>query len=151
MATRIDTEIIIAASPALVWQVLTDWQAYPQWNPFILSLDGQLACGQRLQVTIQPPGGNSMVFRPTVVSHQPGSHFAWLGRVGLPGLFDGRHAFTLQPMPDGTTRLLHGEQFSGLLTLLLSTSQQRQIQQGFITMNEALAARCKMLASTRPD
>jgi len=44
MTRHIHTEIPIQISPRRVWQVLTDFAAYPGWNPFIVSLQG---CGRR--------------------------------------------------------------------------------------------------------
>jgi len=41
MTWHIATEILIQAPPTRVWQVLTDFGAYPQWNPFIVSLQGE--------------------------------------------------------------------------------------------------------------
>ena len=35
MAKQLRTHIDIHASPERVWQVLTDFAAYPDWNPFI--------------------------------------------------------------------------------------------------------------------
>ena len=40
MTRRIDTETLIQAPPQRVWSVLTDFAAYSQWNPFIVSITG---------------------------------------------------------------------------------------------------------------
>ena len=42
---QIHTEIIIQASAQRVWDVLTDFEAYPQWNPLITSVQGQARVG----------------------------------------------------------------------------------------------------------
>lgn len=41
MGREIDTEIFIDASAESVWHVLTDFAAYPDWNPFIRTIEGQ--------------------------------------------------------------------------------------------------------------
>ena len=46
MTRRIDTEILIQASSERVWAVLTDFAAYPEWNPFIVSLEGKAEWGE---------------------------------------------------------------------------------------------------------
>ena len=38
----ISTEIEISASDEEVWQVLSDFDAYPEWNPFIKTIEGKL-------------------------------------------------------------------------------------------------------------
>ncbi len=42
MATEIKTEILISASPEKVWAILNDFGNYPNWNPFITSLTGDV-------------------------------------------------------------------------------------------------------------
>ena len=43
---QIETEIEIAASPERIWSILMDFSAYPEWNPFIRSLSGDVTPGQ---------------------------------------------------------------------------------------------------------
>ena len=62
MTTEISHEIEIDASPAAVWSVLADTEAYGEWNPFVRRLDGELREGARLDARIEPPGGRGMTF-----------------------------------------------------------------------------------------
>lgn len=135
----------IDAPAALVWEVLTDAAGYATWNPFITELTGELSVGRRLRVRIAPPGGRAMTFRPVVTEAEPGRRLAWLGRVGMPGLFDGLHSFTLTPRPDGGTELVQCEEFRGLLVPLMGTALRRT-ELGFTEMNEALRGRAQALA-----
>ena len=50
-----------------MWRVLTDFDAFPKWNPFVLQASGEAAAGSRLRVSIQSPGSRGMTFRPTVL------------------------------------------------------------------------------------
>ena len=143
----IDTSIDIAASPQRVWSVLTDFAAYPQWNPFITRIAGEPVVGSRLVVTIQPPGRKPMMFRPVVQAATPEVELRWRGRLLMPGLFDGEHAFRLSPAGGGC-RLDHGEVFSGLLSGLLGGTLPAT-RRGFIAMNEAVKARAESIATTK--
>ncbi|KAL9135287.1 MAG: hypothetical protein Q9175_003523 [Cornicularia normoerica] len=40
MAPSISTGIDIAAPPIAVWAVLTDYDRYPEWNPFLVKMSG---------------------------------------------------------------------------------------------------------------
>ncbi len=60
---EIKTEIEIAATPEQVWSILTDFSAYPQWNPFIRSINGTVKTGERLTAFIQPAGDKGMTYR----------------------------------------------------------------------------------------
>ncbi|MFQ6055434.1 MAG: SRPBCC family protein [Methanosarcinales archaeon] len=90
------TEIEIEASADRVWQMLTDFSAFPQWNPFIRRASGEAKTGVQLEVYIHPPGARGMNFRPTVVKVEPNRELRWLGRLLMPGLFDGEHIFTIE-------------------------------------------------------
>ena len=144
MAITLRTEIDIAAAADRVWDVLTDFAAYPRWNPFIRQVDGVLAPRARLRVRIQPPGGRAMTFHPTVLRVEDGRHFSWRGRTLLPGLFDGEHAFDLEPTRD-STRFVHGEVFRGVLVPFLAATLRTMTRQGFEAMNAALKKRVEAL------
>ena len=130
----------IAAPPERVWAVLTDTGAYPEWNPFVRRLEGELREGSRLSVDLQPNDKKPTTMKPTVVAVQPGRSFTWLGRVGLPGVLDGRHTFTVEATVQGS-RLVQHERLSGLLTPLFRTMLTVQTPEAFRASNDALAAR----------
>jgi hypothetical protein len=140
MRHAIRTEVDIAATPDEVWRCLTDFAAYPDWNPFITSVVGVAAVGQRLTVRLDPPGGRGITMRPTVTDVVPGRTLEWLGRLGMPGIFDGRHRFELHQTPTGT-RFVHGECFQGLLVRPMRGSLDGSTRAGFVSMNQALARR----------
>lgn len=146
MAHELRTEIAIDAAPETVWAILTDLGAYGDWNPFITSARGMLAVGQRLVNRLEPPGGRALTFKPTVTRVEDERHFEWLGRLGLPGLFDGRHRFELVPVGVGT-RLIHAERFTGVLVPLLKRRLDAPTRAGFEAMNVALKARAEAAES----
>jgi hypothetical protein len=142
MKRGISHTIEIDATPAEVWAILTDFRAFPTWNPFIRNLEGEPRSGGRLSVTIQPPGGRSSTFRPTVLVAEPARELRWLGRMLIGGIFDGEHSFRLEPTPAGGTRLTQAERFSGILVRPFRTTLDRS-ELGFRQMNEALKARAE--------
>ncbi|MBX0347850.1 MULTISPECIES: SRPBCC domain-containing protein [Haloarcula] len=142
----IETTIDVDATPADVWATLTDFESYPEWNPFVTAIEGTPTAGDRLDIRIEPPEGRGRGFKPRVTAADPGERLAWLGRLGVPGLFDGRHEFRLEELDDGRTRLHHSESFSGLLVGLLL--DEANIRAGFEAMNEALRARVEGTAQT---
>ncbi len=96
--TIIERSIVIPAPAAIVWATLTDTGRYGSWNPFIPELTGELRPDAKIRVRISPPGGRAMSFTPTVTAVDEGRRLEWLGHLGVPGLFDGRHSFTLEPV-----------------------------------------------------
>ncbi len=129
-----------------VWAVLTDFAAYPEWNPFIRSISGELREGAKLEVRIEPPGARATTFKPTVRAVEPSRELRWLGRLLLPGVFDGEHSLRVEPLDGGRSRFVMSERFSGLLVgLLKGTLAKTEI--GFEQMNAALKARVEQASA----
>jgi hypothetical protein len=138
----IHTEIGIDRPAAAVWAILIDIERWPEWNPFAKA-SGRLAVGETLSVEIRPPGKSAMTFRPTVVKLDPGVELRWLGRLGVPGLFDGEHAFRVDADGDGRCRFRHSETFKGVLVAPLLWLAGDATRRGFEAMNLALKARAE--------
>jgi hypothetical protein len=135
---ELHTEIDIAAAPERVWEILTDFASYPRWNPFIRHIDGTPEAGKTLRARIEPSGGRGLTIRPTVLIADRARELRWLGRLLIPGIFDGEHRFVIEPLADGTVRFHQSERFSGLLVPLLRGMLDRDTRRGFTEMNAAL-------------
>ena len=135
---EIRTEIEIDATAERVWQLLTDFSAFPDWNPFISRADGEVRNGARLKVYLQPSGAKGMTFWPTVLKAEPNRELRWLGRLWIPGLFDGEHVFTIEPLETKRVRFIQREVFTGLLVPLFVRLGGVNTQRGFKEMNNAL-------------
>lgn len=153
MTKQIETSIVIKAPAGTVWEILTDFEKYPQWNPFIKSVKGEVKEGSNIKVRIEPPGAKGMTFKPKVLAFKPQKEFKWLGNLLVKGLFDGEHAFLLTAHKDGTTTLVQSEKFKGILVPLFSKMLDTNTLQGFKLMNEKLRelAEAKILDSTLKD
>jgi hypothetical protein len=138
MTKIIATHLTVSAPVEDVWKTLTDLAGYRTWNPFITAAAGTFSVGERLDLTIQPPGGRAMAFKPWVTAVEQHHYVEWLGRLALPGIFDGRHSFTLTPMTGGRTLLQQSETFTGVL-IPFTGSMLARTRAGFVAMNEALA------------
>ena len=139
---RIETSIEIEVPPGKVWSLLTYFAGMAAWNPFIKSIFGTLAPNSRLAVHIVPPGKSGMRFKPTVLAVEPERELRWLGRLLLPGIFDGEHYFLLEPVGVGRTRLTQGEKFSGILVGAFGGTLSAT-EEGFEAMNLALKQRAQ--------
>ncbi len=131
------TEIHINAPPERVWAVFTANHEWATWNPFIIKSEGSFAVGQKVTNTMQMVGQKPMTFSPRVLAFEPGRELRWLGRLLMPGIFDGEHYFKLEATSGGT-RFIQGEKFSGLLAGMLNLGDART---SFTQLNEALKKR----------
>ena len=135
---RSETEI--DAPPERVWAVLTDFASYPEWNPFIRRISGELREGGRLEVRIEPPGGRGTTFKPTVRAVERNRELRWLGRLLVPGIFDGEHSFLIEGQEGGRSRFVMSERFTGILVGAFKGTLAKTAV-GFEQMNAALKAR----------
>jgi hypothetical protein len=139
----IRTEILINASAEKIWQVLIDFEKYPEWNPFIKKISGEKRPGGQMRVVIQPQGQKGMEFTPVIQKYETNAELQWLGHLWITGLFDGRHSFKLVPIDQSRTLFIHSEQFTGLLVGMLWKSLQSPTLGGFEQMNQALKSRAE--------
>jgi hypothetical protein len=141
MTFELKTFVDIDATPERVWQVLTDLPAYAQWNPFITRAEGTFAVGERLSLRLPPVNALLQVtLRPTVLEVTPCRRLrlrSRQGRLGLPGLFDAEHTFTLT-QHDGAVRLLEEQRLRGLLVAVMARSLNRRRLPALTAMNAAL-------------
>lgn len=131
----ITTQIQIQAPANRIWQILTDTASFPLWNPFIKELQGELNVGNKIKVRIQSSPNSEMTFSPKVTMMEANKYLQWLGKLGISGLFDGRHHFEIVEHADGTSTFIHKETFRGLIVPFFNTKNTRL---GFEAMNKAL-------------
>ena len=89
MSRQLHAQVDIQASPERVWEALTDFDAYAEWNPFIVQAAGRAVPGSRLELRMRLPGRRPTSFRPEVLDAEPGRRLRWLGRLLLLALIGG--------------------------------------------------------------
>lgn len=83
------SEVDIDAAPEQVWKALTDRQAYPDWNPFIVSSTGELTVGATITNVLRDTKGSDTKFSPKLLAVTANQELRWIGRVGPGAVFDG--------------------------------------------------------------
>ena len=141
---EIRTEIIINTSSDKVWNVLTNFSAYPDWNPFIRSLEGKAIKDTRLVATLHLKDRKPMVFKPVVTVSDDKKKFEWLGTTPL-NVVNGRHYFILEEISEKQVKFVHGEQFTGILARPFHKKLAEPTEKGFVEMNKALRDRAEYL------
>jgi hypothetical protein len=139
----LNNELEINASAERVWHVLTDFASFPQWNPFIHRVSGELKTGAQLAVHIQPSGTRGMTVRPTVLKAEPNHELRWRGQWLFPGLLDVEHIFTIDTLDADRVRFTQREIFTGLFSSLPAGRRNTDTRRGFREMNLALKTRAE--------
>lgn len=138
---NIRTEVVINAPADKVWGILLDHQSYPEWNPFIRKISGSTQIGEKLAVTIQSGGNDPMDFTPKVLVNAKNQEFRWVGKLLVTGVFDGEHYFILEQMDGNQSKLIQGENFTGILSGVFMSMIGEDTEGGFQSMNTALKHR----------
>jgi uncharacterized protein YndB with AHSA1/START domain len=112
--------IEIAAPPEVVWEVLTGFEQWPQWNPEVKSMrfEGSVAPGSEFRWRAGP---GTIV--STLEQVEPPRFVRWRGRtMSIKAI----HEWRLEPR-DGGTAVETEETFSGLLARLFRGQLQKTL------------------------
>ena len=126
-------ESLIAAPQSVVWHVLTDRQTLLEGDFGLLSLEGDLKAGGRLNLRAAIAPKQS--FKLNVSVFEPDHLMVWTG--GMPfGLFTGTRRFSLTPQGASTKFALH-EVFTGPMAGVIRKSMP-DLQPSFDQFADAL-------------
>jgi hypothetical protein len=142
MPRSIDTAIEIAASPQQVWDVLGDFAVYPEWNRFLLEVEGRLTVGAPIRFRFELPRGFRMNATATMLKVEPARELRWAGHLLWPWLFRAEHYFVIERLATERVGFRHGEIFSGLLLPLAWLILHEQGPPVYEQMNADLKQRC---------
>jgi hypothetical protein len=130
----IQSQIEINAPAKSVRAVLYGFDEYPSWNPFIVKVDGSVAAGKEVTVTVKPVGKDVISGKTTIISLTD-SRLEWKGSLAIPGLFTGDHEFIIEELDSGRTLFRQNERMSGIIIPFFNIEPEKA---GFAAMNEAL-------------
>lgn len=116
------SEIMIDANPEMVWNVLTDIENWPNWNPDVknVSLDGKFEVGSKFQWKSGPGTITStlqVVYKPKLL--------VWTGKtLGIKAV----HVWKLEPNHNKTV-ISSEESWEGLIVSILKGRMQKILEE----------------------
>ena len=128
----------IAASADAVWRVLTNASAYPEWEPNVTRIDGDIRPGAKITVHTRL---SKQAFPVRVTEFDAPSRMTWTGGMPL-GLFKGVRTFTLESAAEGVVRFHMCEVFSGPLLGIIGKSIP-DLSESFEEFAEGLKSRAE--------
>lgn len=138
----LEKSIIINASAEKVWQVLTDFENWENWNSFIIKSEGKAEEGTKLKNTFDNDG-KEMIFKPKVLKAEPNKELIWMGRLFVPGIFDGTHGFRIEELGPNQVKFTNYESFKGLFSRMIMKKIHASTAAGFEQMNQELKAQAE--------
>jgi hypothetical protein len=139
----IRSAIEIRAPLDVVWRVLTDFAAYPEWNPHVRKVHGQPRAGGRLTIHSSPPGARTVVLRPLVITWSPPHELRWRSSFISRRLFSGEHGFKLEELGPDRVRFSQDETLKGLVVPIYARLRLPKTRLGFEQVNHALRERAE--------
>lgn len=144
MAIIYTEERDIAASTDTVFGVLTDFAQYPQWNPWIVRVEGQATVGSELLATVKSINSQRKVRHRVLAVERP-QRFAWCD-VGWFTVFTrGERVRQLQPLPGECCHYRCELRLTGPLAGLVDVLFGRAMRDGLAAEADALAGRAAAL------
>lgn len=135
MPSVIQTDVEIHASASRVWAILTDFDRYYEWNPFVTAIRGELRRGELLDLTLEPPDTHPFRLQSKVLEVTvPGS-------IALRCAERSDHRIELDPLPGGV-HLTQLQRYEDELPVEQAYQTDR-LNLGFEIMNAALKARAE--------
>lgn len=144
---ELKTSVRINAPAEIIWNILTDFKAYPRWNPFTPYVHGEAQAGAVVfEVAYIAPG----VFLPIameVIACEPGRELAWRGKAPhwFAAISLGEHHFTIRPIPEenGVCEFTHYALLRGIVMQLGANHIQKYIKPIHEARNRALKERAE--------
>ena len=147
------TEIVIDAPQQLVWEQVTNFEVYSDWNPFILEAHAKFEVGATIHFLEDLKQFGQHWIKAQFLSIDPPNSFVWQGHVGASFLFTVRHPFLCEAISEHQTRFTQGHDNFGLLIPYFAWRGVYNVSyQGYLDYNQALKERCEsMNANWRPN
>jgi hypothetical protein len=104
-------EVELNVPPERVWAKLIDFKSYPEWNPMIPAMAGDLTVGAKMKGKVGI-GPVKAPFNCKLTTVRPNEELRWVG--GVPGVMVADHRFIIEDIGDGKSVLRHHEEFTGI-------------------------------------
>jgi hypothetical protein len=98
---RLVEETTIRARPDAVFRVMTDFDRYAEWNPWIIKARGTAKEGEIVTIRIKLGGGRPMRVRHRILSILPGVELRWCDLGWFTAIAYGERTRRIDPLPGG--------------------------------------------------
>jgi hypothetical protein len=136
MAFRIEHRIGVAASADVIWQLLSDLDGWPRWNPLYPEAKGRLAIGGTLKLTEAFPGRAPEPITAVIVDWEPRAQILWRRDAGF--MSRSVRYLEIEALSETGCIFANGAFFHGMLGEQAAKGAQRAIRQGYEALGEAV-------------
>ncbi|MFE1591905.1 SRPBCC family protein [Nocardia sp. NPDC058705] len=140
MSLVIDETIEIDAPAAKVWEVLTDFERYGEWNTFCYEASSTLEPGSTIDMRVQL-GDNRRPQREWIRTHTPGVEFSYTMKPVPLGALHSLRSHTVVPLGPDRCRYESRFALAGWLSPVVNLALGKHLRAGFGAMTRGVADR----------
>ncbi len=148
MSFIIDKTIEINAPAGIVWEVITDLAAYPQWNPFCVECSSTLKPGDPIDMRVKL-FAKPQKQREWMKEHVPGQRLAYSMKPAPAGALSSRRSHEVKSIGNERTRYRSHFELRGWLLPLVRGLLGAKLETGFAGMTDGIRQRAESLWAQR--
>jgi hypothetical protein len=133
----IEHRIAIAAPAEVVWELISDFPSWRQWNPLYSWSEGSLDLGQLIHMKLTVPGSRPISFSAKVTELVDKQRVQYQAQV-LGGLLRGTRYITIERSGPEKCIVVNGEIMEGLLAPIVAWCAVERVRLGLQLMSEGL-------------
>lgn len=130
-------EIVIEASPNAVWDIIMNMEDYPEWNPVMELLQGEVKAGSKVKYRFTQEGDNTYDITADIVEVISNQMLNQKG--GIPLVLTYNHKYILEAVGKSTKVIIH-EDYKGIG---VNFWNPEPVEKAYGRLNEALKKRAE--------
>jgi hypothetical protein len=139
--------VAVEAPREAIWTLLTQFDRYHEWNPYITQASGNATVGSSVELTFGTDGGDAKRESAEVLIVHPQRKLEWRTRVVAPGVLDREQIFRVIPLEDGRWAVVQDVRFEGLFAPFADIDDDRA---GLADMLDAIVELAPSYQSSSP-
>lgn len=140
------TETVIRADAETVYNILTNFQAYPEWNPWVSRVEGNAELGSVVAVDATL-GKRKVTVNHEILELEKGKVLRWGDVEWFSKVACGRRVRTIEPISEGLIRYRNEMPMTGLLAWLANILSGKDVVYGMNLENIALKHHAESMVS----
>ncbi|EGD55293.1 SRPBCC domain-containing protein [Gordonia neofelifaecis] len=146
MALITDSSIDIDAPAAVVWQVLTDFDAYGEWNPFQRECSSTLKPGDPIDMRFHLGPGGLKSKREYIYEVDEGRSFSYRMKPAPFGAVRSLRKHTVVDLGEGRSRYESHFEITGPASAIVKLMFGKELVGSFAAVTEAIGPRAEEIA-----
>ena len=143
----IEKNVEIQAPASVVWETLTDFPRYGEWNPFVLKCETTLQPGTPIRMDVALVGTQKV--DEVIESCTPGTGFAYHMKPYPLGALSSRRSHEIKPLAADRAQYTSYFHLEGWLMPLVRLIMRPKLEAGFAGMTAGLRQRSEQLWTQR--